>query len=98
MDTAPPREKDTRAVDRGRLGALRRWGPPRAIYRDRTDPVTWEIVSTIVAARENVAKAARDARAEAEAAAAHAADLAAKFARDYPESAETVAAPPDRAA
>ena len=44
-------------ADRGRLGARKRWGPPRVLRLDSLDPVTRDIIRAILAARENAAKA-----------------------------------------
>jgi hypothetical protein len=38
-------------VDSGRMGARRRWGPPRILRLDELDPVTREIVQCIFTAR-----------------------------------------------
>lgn len=59
LDT-PPRVPMPRA-DRGRLGARKRWGPPRVLRLDTLDPVSREIIAAILTARENAkAAAARD--------------------------------------
>ena len=55
LDT-PPRPPMPRA-DRGRLGARKRWGPPRVLRLDTLDPVSREIIAAILTARENAAKA-----------------------------------------
>ena len=38
-------------VDSGRMGARRRWGPPRILRLDQLDPVTRDIVHCILTAR-----------------------------------------------
>ena len=56
--------KDPRAIERGKLGARTRWGPPRVLRLDTLDPVTRDIVAAILTARENAAKAAQPAGQE----------------------------------
>ena len=48
--------KDPRKIRAGRASALRRWGPDGRIVRlDSLDPVTREIVVSILRARRNAA-------------------------------------------
>jgi hypothetical protein len=47
-------------VDSGRMGARRRWGPPRILRLDALDPVTLRIIRCILDARANAAKAAEE--------------------------------------
>ena len=56
---APPvREKSARHVKAGRARAAQRWGPDGRIVRlDSLDPVTREVIVTILRARRNAAAA-----------------------------------------
>ena len=54
--------KDPAAVERGRKAMRVRWGPPRVLRLDKLDPVTREVVTTIVEARRNAAEAAEARR------------------------------------
>ena len=45
-------------ADRGRLGARKRWGPQRVVNLRDLDPITAEIIRTILTARANAAEAA----------------------------------------
>ena len=47
-------------VDSGRMGARRRWGPPRILRLDQLDPATRDIIRCILTARANAAKAAEE--------------------------------------
>ena len=48
----------TSPQDRGRMGAAKRWGPDGRVVRlDSLDPVTREIVVSILRARKNAAAA-----------------------------------------
>lgn len=51
-------------VDSGRMGARRRWGPPRILRLDELDPPTRDVIQCILTARANAQKAAeKDERA-----------------------------------
>ena len=55
---APTRPKDPRKVAAGRASAQRRWGPDGRVVRlDSLDPVTREVIVSILRARKNAAAA-----------------------------------------
>lgn len=47
-------------VESGRMGARRRWGPPRILRLDELDPPTRDVIECILTARANAAKAAEE--------------------------------------
>lgn len=62
--TAPVRKMTPQ--ERGRAGMRSRWGPQRIVRLDQLDPVTANIIRTIIDARANAAKAAEAVAGTAE--------------------------------
>ena len=55
---SPVRPKDPRKVAAGHASAQRRWGPEGRVVRlDSLDPVTREVIVSILRARKNAAAA-----------------------------------------